>query len=122
MPPLAFARHAAATTLDDSLPERPRALQETGARNGSRAAVRLRKSRPVEPPKTNGTNWRSQMKPQDAGNRSSSVDPGRGTRNPFGVMDVPNPDDPAVLEFAAGAKLAGASDDENAKAWTATGD
>ena len=62
------------------------------------------------------------MKPQDAGSRSSSVDPGRGIRNPFGVMDVPNPDDPEVLEFAAGAKLAGASDDENAKAWTAPSD
>lgn len=31
-------------------------------------------------------------------------------------MDVPNPNDQEVLEFAAGIKLAGASDDENARA------
>jgi hypothetical protein len=62
------------------------------------------------------------MKAQDAGNRSSSVDQGRDIRNPFGVMDVPNPNDREVLDFAAGAKLAGASDDENAKAWTAPSD
>jgi hypothetical protein len=55
---------------------------------------------------------------QDVENRKSSVD----RRNPFGVMDVPNPDDQEVLEFAAGATLAGASDDENANAWTATSD
>jgi hypothetical protein len=59
------------------------------------------------------------MKPQDVGNRESSVDQRRGTRNPFGVMDVPNPNDQEVLEFAAGAMLAGMSDDENAKAWAA---
>jgi hypothetical protein len=40
------------------------------------------------------------------------------TRNPFDVMDVPNPNDQEVREFAASAKLAGASDDDNAKAWT----
>jgi hypothetical protein len=62
------------------------------------------------------------MKPQDAGNLSSSVDQRRRTRNPFGVMDVPNPNDKEVLEFAIGAKLAGASDDENAKVWTAPGE
>jgi len=34
-------------------------------------------------------------------------------------MDVPRPDGQEVLEFAAGAKVAGSSDDENAEAWTA---
>lgn len=38
-------------------------------------------------------------------------------RNPFGVMDVPGPNDRGVMEFAAGARLAGAADDDNAKAW-----
>ena len=57
---------------------------------------------------------------QDVENRSSPVD--RHNRNPFGVMDVPNPDDREVLEFAAGAKLTGASDDENANTWTPTSD
>jgi hypothetical protein len=37
-------------------------------------------------------------------------------------MDVPNPDDQEVREFAGGAQLAGASDDENAKAWTTASD
>ena len=61
------------------------------------------------------------MKPQDPGNRRS-VDQDRQTRNQFGVMDVPNPNDQEVLEFAAGAKLAGTSDDENAIAWVASSD
>jgi len=34
-------------------------------------------------------------------------------------MDVPDPNDQQVMEFAAGTKLAGTSDDENATAWTA---
>ena len=44
------------------------------------------------------------------------------TRNPFDVMDVPDPNDQAVLEFATGAKFAGTSEDENATAWTAPSD
>ena len=51
------------------------------------------------------------MNPQDA-----------ETRNPFDVMDVPNPNDQEVREFAASAELAGTSDDENTKAWTTSGD
>jgi hypothetical protein len=62
------------------------------------------------------------MKPHDVQSQSSSVDLARGTRNPFGVMDVPDPNDGEAMEFAAGAKLAGAADDENARAWTAGGD
>ena len=41
-----------------------------------------------------------------------------GTRNPFDVMDVPDPNDKEVLRFAADAELAGTSDDANAKVWT----
>ena len=37
-------------------------------------------------------------------------------------MDVPDPNDQEVQEFATGAKLAGTSDDENAKPWTAATD
>jgi hypothetical protein len=62
------------------------------------------------------------MKTQDAGNQNTSVDQGRGLRNPFGVLDVPNPNDQEVLEFAAGAKLSGASDDANAQARTPPND
>jgi hypothetical protein len=40
-------------------------------------------------------------------------------RNPFGVMDVPAPDDDEVRAFAAGAVLSGAADDANAPAWAA---
>jgi hypothetical protein len=54
---------------------------------------------------------------EHANNRNSSVDQARRFRNPFEVMDVPNPNDREVLEFAAGAKLSGTSDDENANAW-----
>jgi hypothetical protein len=39
-------------------------------------------------------------------------------RNPFGVMDVPAPNDADVTQFAAGATLDGAADDDNAKAWS----
>jgi hypothetical protein len=60
------------------------------------------------------------MKPQDAGSPSSSEH--RRTRNPFGVVDVPNPNDEEVLEFTIGVKLGGTSDDENAKEWAARGD
>jgi hypothetical protein len=59
------------------------------------------------------------MNPQTARNRDSTVDHAGGARNPFGVMDVPNPNDQQVLEFDAVTKLAGTSDDENAGAWTA---
>jgi hypothetical protein len=37
-------------------------------------------------------------------------------------MDVPDPNDQEVLDFAAGAKLAGSADDENAKAWATASD
>ncbi len=57
------------------------------------------------------------MKPQDAESRGSSVDQRRGPRNPFDVMDVPDPDCREVREFAASAQLAGHADDENAQAW-----
>jgi hypothetical protein len=57
------------------------------------------------------------MHPDIAWNRDSAVDQRCGTRNPFGVMDVPNPNDQEVLEFAAVTALAGPSDDENARAW-----
>jgi hypothetical protein len=38
-------------------------------------------------------------------------------RNPFGVMDVPDPYGTDVLAFATNAKLDGLEDDENAQAW-----
>jgi hypothetical protein len=40
------------------------------------------------------------------------------TRNPFGVMDVPDPDDADVAQFAAGATLDGSAADDNAAAWS----
>jgi hypothetical protein len=58
---------------------------------------------------------------EHANNRNSSVDQGRRFRNPFEVIDVPNPNDREVLAFAASAKLWGTSDDENAKAWMPPG-
>jgi hypothetical protein len=41
-----------------------------------------------------------------------------GIRNPYGVMDVPNPNDQEVVEFAANAKLDGSADDENGATWS----
>jgi hypothetical protein len=41
-------------------------------------------------------------------------------RNPFDVMDVPDPNDQAVMQFAGSATLDGSSDDVNAAAWGGT--
>lgn len=55
------------------------------------------------------------MKPERAVDRNAATN--AGTRNPFGVMDVPDPNDQAVMQFAASATLDGLSDDANATAW-----
>ncbi|HZL39593.1 MAG TPA: hypothetical protein VFC45_04855 [Pseudolabrys sp.] len=62
------------------------------------------------------------MKSDGEGNRTKIIDEDCTIRNPFSVMDVPNPDDQEATEFAAGATLEGAADDENAKAWGAPSD
>jgi hypothetical protein len=49
---------------------------------------------------------------------SSSFDDGGGARNPFGVMDVPSPDDGEVRAFAAAAEIVGSPNDENAAGWS----
>jgi hypothetical protein len=43
------------------------------------------------------------------------------TRNPFGVMDVPNPNDDDVMQFAGNTEPEESASDENAKAWGAGG-
>jgi hypothetical protein len=53
-------------------------------------------------------------------NRNSARAEG-GVRNPFGVMDVPDPGDQEVAEFAARATLAGSADDDNAGDWAYAG-
>ena len=58
------------------------------------------------------------MNSETARNQDTASEQNSGTRNPFDVMDVPNPNDQQVLEFAAATKLAGTSDDENSGAWT----
>ncbi|MES0100335.1 hypothetical protein [Mesorhizobium sp. M0019] len=62
------------------------------------------------------------MRSEGKKNSDSAFDSGRGTRNPFGVMDVPSPDDEEVSAFAAGVKLEGLSSDQNAEAWGIEGD
>jgi hypothetical protein len=42
--------------------------------------------------------------------------------NPFGVADVPEPQDDAALAFAASVMLSGSAEDENASAWGAAGE
>jgi len=39
-------------------------------------------------------------------------------QNPFGVMDVPDPNDADVEQFAGRATLEASADDDNAKAWS----
>ena len=41
------------------------------------------------------------------------------TRNPFGVMDVPNPNDDDVMQFARDTLPEESATDENAKPWSA---
>ena len=41
------------------------------------------------------------------------------TRNPFGVMDVPTPNDDDVMQFARNTTLEESATDENAKPWGA---
>jgi hypothetical protein len=62
------------------------------------------------------------MEPERTENRNDITDKRRASRNPFGVMDVPNPNDQETIEFAAGTMLAGAADDDNATLWCAAGD
>ena len=58
------------------------------------------------------------MKPEHKVDRNNATN--AGTRNPFGVMDVPDPNDQAVKEFADSTTLDGSSDDANAAAWGGT--
>jgi hypothetical protein len=44
-----------------------------------------------------------------------------GARNPFGVMDVPDPNDAEVTQFAGSTTLQGSADDANAVSWAAAG-
>jgi hypothetical protein len=55
------------------------------------------------------------MKSEIRADRNAAA--GTEIRNPFGVMDVPDPNDQEVMQFAATATLEGSSDDENAAAW-----
>lgn len=55
------------------------------------------------------------MRPRDANDHSITA------RHPLDVMNVPNPDDQEVLQFAP-TRLAGAADDENAGAWASPSD
>jgi len=56
----------------------------------------------------------------DVQSRATHAAPDR--RNPFGVMDVPDPYDAEVVTFAANASLGGAADDENATPWASVDD
>jgi hypothetical protein len=60
-----------------------------------------------------------QMKSESEAGRNTAADD--KIRNPFGVMDVPNPNDQEVMQFAASTTLEGSSTDENAAAWGTAG-
>ena len=57
------------------------------------------------------------MKPDKQINPDIAFEPGLGSRNPFGVMDVPNPNDFEVARFAATAAALGGFADANAEPW-----
>jgi hypothetical protein len=44
------------------------------------------------------------------------------SRNPFGIMDVPDPDDREVTDFATATSLDGGADDANAAPWSVAAD
>jgi hypothetical protein len=56
-----------------------------------------------------------QMKAE--GEAEQNIVTGSLTRNPFGVMDVPDPNDREVMRFATTATLDGSPQDGNAEAW-----
>ena len=56
------------------------------------------------------------MKSQSEVNRNAAFEEGLGSRNPFGVMDVPNPNDFEVARFAATTTPGGFAD-ANAEPW-----
>jgi hypothetical protein len=58
------------------------------------------------------------MKSQSEAGRNIAFEQGLGGRNPFGVMDVPNPNDFEVARFAATATPGGFAD-ANAEPWGA---
>jgi hypothetical protein len=61
------------------------------------------------------------MRPQSQRRADAFTREVHGARNPFGVMDVPDPDADEVKAFAVEAQLDGSAEDENAQAWGATG-
>jgi hypothetical protein len=56
------------------------------------------------------------MKPQSEVNRNTAFQQDLGSRNPFGVLDVPNPNDLEVARFAATTTPGGFAD-ANAEPW-----
>jgi hypothetical protein len=59
------------------------------------------------------------MTPHSELNRTAVFEQDLGSRNPFGVMDVPNPNDFEVARFAAAAATLGRFGDANAEPWGA---
>jgi hypothetical protein len=82
------------------------------------SAVRLRR---VAQSTVDAKSEAASMSLESRVDRNSTSGEGR-VRNPFGVMDVPNPGDQEVAEFAASATLLGTADDDNAEDWAYAGD
>ena len=62
------------------------------------------------------------MKSENQAKRNVASEQRIEIRNPFGVMDVPDPNDEQVTQFAESATLEGSADDDNATAWSTTND
>jgi hypothetical protein len=61
------------------------------------------------------------MKSESEAKRNVASEQRTEIRNPFGVMDVPDPNDEEVTQFAATATLEESADDENAEVWSTAG-
>jgi hypothetical protein len=89
---------------------------------------------PLHWPRTQETGGRSRLVQSNIGpigdasmKSDSETKPGRimeenrTARNPFGVADVPSPNDQEATTFAAGTTLDGSADDANADGWNPAG-
>src|SRR5215212_1031556 len=97
-------------------------LQGSARKSGGRYASILRpqrsRSRPCRSERSRPLQLETLMKSENA-QRNVATDNDPAIRNPFGVMDVPNPNDDDVTQYARNTTPEKSAADENAKPWSA---